>query len=69
MLHLTFYTEQTFGDIFRKYNCFKYNGYSVIDYCMVSKSLFKKVLYFHVEDVESLLSDQYENSKSRRIAM
>ena len=33
---------RTFGDILGKYTCFLYNGNSVIDYCMVSESLFRK---------------------------
>ena len=39
---------RTFGDIFGKYTCIQYNGNGVIDYCMVSESLFRKVLNFHV---------------------
>ena len=45
---------------------FEYNGNSVIDYCMVSKSLFRNVLYFHVQGAKPLLSDKYESCRSRQ---
>ena len=74
---------RTFGDLFGKYTCIQYNGNSVTDYCIVSESMFRKVLYFHVHDFKPLLSDhaiittklyinyipENEISKSRRINM
>ena len=48
---------RAFGDIIGDYTCFQYNGTSVVDYCIVSESLYRNVLYFHVQDFKSLLSD------------
>jgi hypothetical protein len=36
------------GDSLGYYTCFKYNGSSVVDYALVSPSLFKSVMYFSV---------------------
>ena len=48
---------RAFGDIFGKHTCFQYNGNSVVDYCIVSESLFRNVLFFHVQELKPLLND------------
>ena len=48
---------RAFGDIFGKHTCFQYNGNSAVDYCIVSESLFRNVLFFHFQELKSLLSD------------
>ena len=37
---------RAFGEIFGKHTYFQYNGNSVVDYCIVSESLFRNVLFF-----------------------
>ena len=46
-----------FGDIFGDYTCFQCNGTSVVDYSIVSGSLYRNILYFHVQHFKPLLSD------------
>ena len=48
---------KTFGDFFGKYTVFPHNGYSVVDYCIVSEDLNEDVIYFHVHDHLPHLSD------------
>ena len=48
---------RTCGDSFGKYTSFQYNGNSVVDYCIVSESLIKDVIYFHVHVHLPYLSD------------
>jgi hypothetical protein len=48
---------RSFGDHLGKYTCYKYNGNSVVDYCMVQAEFIPQVLYFHVNDVIPTLSD------------
>ena len=38
------------GDSIGYYTCHKYNGSSVVDYCIASENLFKDILYFHVHN-------------------
>ena len=39
------------------YTCHTYNGSSVVDYSIISESLYEDILYFHVEDFIGNLSD------------
>ena len=55
--NLNILNGRTFGDSFGKYTSFQYNGNSVVDYCIVSESLIKEVIYFHVHDHLPYLSD------------
>ena len=36
------------GDSIGYFTCHKYNGSSVVDYCLVSECIFKDIIYFHV---------------------
>ena len=46
-----------FGDSSGKYTCLKPNGCSVVDYVLVSQSLFHDVLYMSVSDFKAHFSD------------
>ena len=50
--HLTILNGRTLGDFDGQMTCVEYNGCSVVDYCIVSNSLQKKVNYFKVKDLE-----------------
>ena len=46
---------RTLGDLSGKFTCFQYNGNSVVDYCLISNTFTRNILYFHVHI--PLLSD------------
>ena len=46
-----------FGDLSGKYTCHKYNGSSVVDYCIVSDSMYSEITHFKVHPWLPLLSD------------
>ena len=45
------------GDILGEYTCYKWNGKSVVDYCIVSPRLYPQIQYFLVENLNPILSD------------
>ena len=45
------------GDSMGKFTCYKYNGNSVVDYCLLSENLYTDILSFKVEDIIPRLSD------------
>ena len=47
----------TFGDTVGCYTCYKHNGQSVVDYCLVSPNIYDKVSSFVVNELLSDLSD------------
>ena len=46
-----------FGDTVGCYTCYKHNGQSIVDYCLVSPSLYDKISSFVVNELLSDLSD------------
>jgi hypothetical protein len=50
------------GDSIGYYTCHKYNGSSVVDYCLVTECIFQDILYFHVHTNISDLSDHCQIS-------
>lgn len=48
---------RTFGDYSGKFTSFQYNGNSVVDYCLISNSFARSVLYFNVNEHLPILSD------------
>lgn len=46
-----------FGDYSGKFTFFQYNGNSVVDYCLISNSFARSVLYFYVNEHLPILSD------------
>lgn len=46
-----------FGDSFGRYTCYTTNGCSVVDYTIVSESIFDQILFFQVSDFIATLSD------------
>lgn len=50
------------GDTLGSFTCHKYNGSSTIDYGIVSNDLLKHIVYFHVHDLNSSLSDHCQIS-------
>ena len=50
------------GDRIGYYTCHKYNGSSVVEYCLVSEAIFKDILYFHIHQNLSDLSDHCQIS-------
>jgi hypothetical protein len=53
---------RTLGDCIGKYTCHNSLGSSVVDYCIVSESVYKDVLYFKVHDFDATLSDHCQLS-------
>ena len=49
--HLTIVNGRLLGDFDGNFTCFQTNGCSVVDYCIVSNSLYKCINYFKVEDL------------------
>ena len=45
------------GDILGEYTCYKWNGKSTVDYCMVSPRLYPQIQHFFVEKLNPTLSD------------
>ena len=45
------------GDILGEYTCYKWNGQSVVDYCLVSPNIYNKVSSFKVNSFIPQLSD------------
>ena len=45
------------GDILGEYTCYKWNGQSVVDYCLVSPNIYNKVSSFKVNNFIPQLSD------------
>ena len=45
------------GDILGEYTCYKWNGKSTVDYCMVSPRLYPQIQHFFVEKLNPILSD------------
>lgn len=50
---------RSFGDSMGKFTCFTSRGSSVVDYTIVSQDLLQQLLYFHVSDFISTLSDAH----------
>ena len=48
---------RTRGDLFGKCTCFRWNGYSVVDYALCSATLLKNIVSFQVHDPLLWLSD------------
>ena len=44
------------GDSIGYFTCHKYNGSSVVNYCLVGECIFKDIIYFHVQQNLSDLS-------------
>ena len=45
------------GDILGEYTCYKWNGQSVVDYCLASPNIYNKISSFKVHDFSPQLSD------------
>ena len=45
------------GDILGTYTCYKWNGKSTVDYCMVSPNIYHQIMSFHVNKLLATLSD------------
>ena len=54
---LRIFNGRKFGDLSGKYTCHKYNGSSVVDYCIVSDSMYSEITHFKVHPWLPLLSD------------
>ena len=54
--HMTVVNGRTVGDLDGHYTCVKYNGHSVVDYCIVSNNFYSNIVNFTVKDI-SYLSD------------
>lgn len=50
--YMTIVNGRTLGDLDGQYTCYKYNGCSVVDYCIVSNSFYKNINYFQVLELE-----------------
>ena len=55
--HLRILNGRCLGDTLGKYTCHTYNGSSVVDYSIISESIYNDILYFHVENFIGNLSD------------
>lgn len=53
---------RTMGDTIGLFTCHKYNGSSTVDYGITSESISKDIVYFHVHDLNSDLSDHCQIS-------
>ena len=53
---------RTLGDTLGRFTCHNSLGSSVVDYCIVSETLYKHILYFKVHDFEATISDHCQLS-------
>ena len=53
------YHGRKIGDPFGNYTCLKWNGNSVVDYLLTSKSIFDQVPTFKVGTFHPILSDHF----------
>jgi exonuclease III len=55
--HMRVLNGRTLGDCLGKFTCHNPQGSSVVDYALVSETLYKYIMYFHVHDFDATLSD------------
>ena len=55
--HLCILNGRCLGDTLGNFTCHNYNGSSVVDYSIVSETLYKNIIYFNVEKFNGSLSD------------